>query len=376
MRRYTVLHVDGERGLRGGERQLLGLAAALRARGHRGIVCARAGSELEAEARRREFDVRTFPLMGEWDFLSVIKLVALARREGAVLHAHTAHACGTAAWAALAGVPVVMHRRVDFPVSEFSARAKYGLAGKVVSVSRAISDILRAAGVAPSKLAVVVDAIPVDLEEARWTGHATLPFRPASAAERAGLRAALEKELGVPASAPLVGNLAALVPHKDHDTLLAAAVIVCLKRPDARFLIAGKGPEEAKLRESLKRMGLEGKVLLVGHREDAVSLLQSLDVYCQSSWGEGMGSVLIEAQACGAPIAATTAGGIPEVVEDGATGLLVKPRDPEALAAALLRLLDDPALRARLSKAALERLPRFGLKAAAASMEDVYAAVS
>ena len=376
MKPLTILHVDGERGLRGGERQLLALAGALKARGHRSIVCARTDGELAAESLRRGLETETFPLRGELDFLSAVRLAALARRENAVIHAHTAHACGTAALASLAGVPVVMHRRVDFAVGPFSARLKYGLAGKVVAVSAAIKNILQDAGVPAAKLAVVTDAIPVDAQEAGWTGPGAEALAPVSADQRKALRAGLEREFEIPAAAPLIGNLAALVPHKDHDTLLAAAVIVCLKRPDARFLIAGKGPEEANLRESLKRMGLEGKVVLAGHREDAPSLLQALDVYCQSSWGEGMGSVLIEAQACGAPIAATTAGGIPEVVENEVTGLLVKPRDPEALAGALLRLLAEPALRIRLAAAARERLPRFGLKAAAVAMEEVYASLS
>ena len=85
-----------------------------------------------------------------------------------------------------------------------------------------------------------------------------------------------------------------------------------------------------------------------------------------------MGSVLIEAAACGVPIAATTAGGIPEVVEHGATGLLVAPRQPEALADALLKLCDDRALAGRLADEGLRRLPRFGLTRMASDMEKIY----
>jgi glycosyltransferase involved in cell wall biosynthesis len=376
MRRYTVLHVDGETGLRGGERQLLGLVGALSARGHRNVVCARTDSPLAAEARRRGLETRVFPLRGELDFLSAVRLAALARRENAIVHAHTGHACGTAALVALTGVPTVMHRRVDFPVSSFSARYKYGMAGSVVSVSRAIADILARAGVPKSKLAVVTDSVPVTDAEAKWAGCDALPFSPPSPEDRARGRAALAAEFGFSPSALLVGNLAALVPHKDHDTLIAAAVLVCLQRPDVRFLIAGSGPEERRLRESVARMGLGEKVLLLGQRDDAAALLRCLDVYCQSSWGEGMGSVLLEAAACGAPVAATSAGGIPEVVEHESTGLLSPPRDPEALAAALMRLLGDPALRRRLSQEALRRLPRFGLAAAAEKMEKIYEAVS
>jgi glycosyltransferase involved in cell wall biosynthesis len=375
MRRYTVLHVDGERGLRGGERQLLHLAGALRARGHRGIVVARRGAELAGAARAAGLEAVELPLMGELDFLSATRLAALARREGAIVHAHSAHACGTAALAGLAGVPVVMHRRVDFPVSGSSARFKYGMAGKVVAVSRAIAAILRGAGLPEAKLAVVPDAIPVDDEEAAWSDGLE-PLRPPTPERRKASREAIRQEFGITPDMPLIGNMAALVPHKDHDTLLAAAVIVLLKRPEARFLVCGSGPEEERLREEALRMGLARKLVFAGQRADGPELMRGFDLYCQSSWGEGMGSVLIEAMAAGVPIAATTAGGIPEVVEDGVSGLLAPPRDPEALAAALLRLLEDEPLRRRLAAAGRERLPRFGLRSMAQAIEEVYAAIA
>ncbi|UPT76084.1 MAG: glycosyltransferase [Elusimicrobiota bacterium] len=165
------------------------------------------------------------------------------------------------------------------------------------------------------------------------------------------------------------------MPHKDHDTLIAAAVIVLMKRPDARFLIAGKGPEEHALFESIKRMGLLGKVILAGHRADSAAMLKALDVYVQSSWGEGMGSVLIEAAACGVPVCATRAGGIPEVVEDGGTGLLVEPRNPEALAGIILRMLGDETLRAGFAAEARKGLGRFGLTKMAVEMERIYDAL-
>jgi len=368
-RSRPIFHLDSERGLRGGERQLLYLAEALRARGRRCVVYARAGAELAAESRRRALETRTLPYLWEWDPLSAAKLAFDAAREGAVLHAHTGHAAGVAALAASA--PRVVHRRVDFPVSGASARWKYGRASRVVAVSRAIADILASAGTPPDRVSVVPDAIPATPEECRWAGVDERLFARPSAEERESLRARLRQELGLPGTAVLVGNLAALVPHKDHDTLIAAALLARMRRPELHFLIAGQGPEEKRLFESLKRMNLLGKVLLVGQREPA-PLLKALDLYVQSSWGEGMGSVLLEAMACGVPIAATRAGGIPELVEDGATGLLVPPRDPEALAAAILRLSDDAGLGKRLADEARARLPRFGLKSMAERMEAIY----
>ncbi len=362
-RRSTLYHLDGERGFRGGERQLLYLAAALRARGRRNVVYCRPAQELEGEARRQGFEVRPF---------STFRVIRDARREGAVVHAHTGRAANFAVWSRLAGIPFVAHRRVDFPVGFTASRWKYGLAAKTVAVSRAIADILKAAGVPESSLSVVPDGLPVTAEESSWAQSDPARYAPAPAAQREEFRRRLREEFSLATDRVLIGNLAALVPHKDHDTLLAAAVIVLLQRPKAVFLIAGRGPEEARLRGDIARMGLAGKVFLVGHRPDPVPVLKALDVYVQSSWGEGMGSVLIEAAACGVPIAATTAGGIPEVVESGVTGQLVRPRDPEALARALIELIDDRARASRFAAEGLKRLPRFGLTRMAADMERIY----
>jgi glycosyltransferase involved in cell wall biosynthesis len=362
MKPRPIYHCDAEPGLRGGERQLLYLASALRARGRRNVICARSGGELEAEARRQGFETRTVSLT----------LPFAARAEGAIFHAHTGHAAKAAAIASWFGVPTVSHRRVDFPVSGLSAKIKYGAAGKVVCISNAIADIMGKAGVPEKKLAVIPDGIPVTPEESKWAMIDPNRFAVPNPSERDSHRKALAEEFNFPHDAILIGNLAALVPHKDHDTLIAAAVLVLLQRPKTKFLIAGRGPEENNLFESIKRMGLLGKVLLLGHRSDPIALLKALDIYVQSSWGEGMGSVLIEAAACGVPIAATTAGGIPEVVEDGETGLLVTPRNPEGMAKLLIRLIDDAQLRRRLAANSRGRVSRFGLTRMANDMEKIY----
>ncbi|MBI4371171.1 MAG: glycosyltransferase [Elusimicrobia bacterium] len=367
-----IFHVDGERGLRGGERQLLYLAAALDSRGRRGVVWCREGAALESEARRLGLETRTLPFLCEADPFSAARLAAAARKEGAILHAHTGHAAGLCALASLAGVPYVAHRRVDFPVGALSARVKYGRAGRVVAVSEAIAEILRGCGVPADRIAVVPDAIPVNDDESAWVRANPGDYRPPTPAEKSALRRKFAQALGLDPAAPWIGNLAALAPHKDHGTLIAAARLVLRRRPDARVLIAGEGPEKSRLQDLIHRFGLAHKVFLLGQREDAPSLLKALDVYAQSSWGEGMGSVLIEAAACGVPVAATTAGGIPEVVENGAAGLLVPPRDPELLAGALLRLLEDRALAARLSTEALRRLPAFGLSRMAQRLDALY----
>ncbi|MEK7388480.1 MAG: glycosyltransferase [Elusimicrobiota bacterium] len=372
MQPRPIFHLDSEVGMRGGQRQLLYLAAALHARRRRGVVYTRARSALAAEAAQLGLEVRSLPFIGEWDVLSACRLKLDARRENAILHAHNAHTAAVAALAAAAGADLVVHRRVDFPVSQLSARLKYGRAGKLVSVSKAIAEILVRASIPKEKIVVVPDGLPIDAHECRWVGREKNPFSPATGECRTKYRQDLSREFGFPEDSPLIGNIAALVPHKDHETLLAAALIVLLKRPRARFLIAGRGPEETSIFNSIQRMGMLGKVILLGHRPDPLPLLQALDLYVQSSWGEGMGSVLIEAAACAVPIVATTAGGIPEVVENGVSGLLVAPRHPEALANAIIRLIDDRSLAGDLAAQGVRKVSRFGLSRMADTMETVY----
>ncbi|MDX6448541.1 MAG: hypothetical protein QOD08_1004 [Gaiellaceae bacterium] len=155
-------------------------------------------------------------------------------------------------------------------------------------------------------------------------------------------RAVLPKQEG----RPLVGNVARLAAQKDHRTLLGAAALV----PEADFAIAGEG----ELRAELERAA-GPNVRLLGGRADVPDVLASLDVFAFPSLYEGLCLAVIEAQAAGVPVVATAVGGIKETVVDGETGLLVPPRDPEALAAAIRWVLEHPAEAGRLADEARRR---------------------
>src|SRR6185437_13169015 len=148
----------------------------------------------------------------------------------------------------------------------------------------------------------------------------------------------------------IVGNVAALVPHKGQRHLIDAAARVVRRVPDARFVIAGEGELRASLERHIKEHRLEKHVFLAGFRPDVLSVHKAFDLFVMSSVTEGLGSSLLDAMACGKAIVATTAGGIPEAVVDRETGLLVPPRDPEAMARAIVALLTDE--RARRTMAA------------------------
>jgi len=160
----------------------------------------------------------------------------------------------------------------------------------------------------------------------------------------------LRQELNIPATAPLIGNISALRPQKDHPTLIRAMAKVCRQVPEAVLVIAGEGESKAELVELVGKLGLEANVRFLGFRADVGQLLAQFDLFVLSSLYEGLPLCILEALAAGRPIVATDADGTNEVVQDGVTGLLVPLSSPEQFAAAILALLADPARAERLGQ--------------------------
>jgi len=322
----NVLHIDEQRGWRGGEQQASWLMQGLAARGCRCFIAARPGSAfLEAGHGGAVAGRLAVALRGEADLLSAWRVARFARREAVdIFHAHTSHAHTVACLArALARRgKVVVSRRVSFPPKgDPLNRWKYALPDRIVAVSGRVGEVLREAGVAPSRVTVVHSAVdPARLE---------VPPVPRA-------------NLGVPEGVPLLLSAGALVGHKDHDTLLRALPAVLEAFPEARLRIAGEGALRPALEETIVALGLADRVALLGHRDDVPGLVRAADLYVSSSWSEGLGTSVLEALCCGTPVAATVAGGVPEMVIDGETGRLVPARDPGALAAAVVAALQDP----------------------------------
>ncbi|MCM2268332.1 MAG: glycosyltransferase family 4 protein, partial [Elusimicrobiales bacterium] len=346
---------DG-RELRGGQRQMLYLVKELNKAGHDNTIVCRKGSPLHKAALRKAFKTLTLPYLTEWDPVSAVllrrALKALpAGGQPPLLHSHTGHTAAVS-WLASAGLNCVRiaHRRVDFIPGAFTARFKYGRAHGVIAISDAVRDILLKAGVPEEKVAVVNSTIDLD----------DTPWKPGEfPAYRAAARQALAAELGIPAAAFWAGSLIALVPHKDPENLVRAAALVLKDFPEAYFLVAGEGPLEEKTAHLARMLKIQDRFKLIGYRSDPYKVLAALDLFVLSSCEEGMGSVLVEAMNASLPIVATTAGGITDVIEHGANGLTAAPRDPQALAAAALRVMRDAGLRAALSAEAHRRREDF-----------------
>jgi glycosyltransferase involved in cell wall biosynthesis len=235
-------------------------------------------------------------------------------------------------------LPLVAARRVDFHMKTNAlSRWKYRQVDCFICASEAIRRML------------IGDGVPADHVV---TIHEGIDLGRVAAAPRADLHA----DLWLPHHAPIVGNVAALVPHKGQRHLIEAAAIVVKKVPDARFVIAGEGELRPVLERQIKDHRLEKHVFLTGFRPDILSVHKGFDIFVMSSVTEGLGTSLLDAMACGKPVVATTAGGIPEVVVDGTTGFLVPPRNHEAMADAIVALLLDESLRGRMAAAGEARV--------------------
>jgi L-malate glycosyltransferase len=330
--------VDSARGWRGGQNQVLLTAQGMARRGHEVVLVCQRGSVLEARARAAGVDVRPQRFHGDLSpaaWLGLRRLLARERFDAVQLHDPHALACGVLAARGAARTALVATRRVDFALHGRWSRWKYGAAARVVAVSDAIRAVLARDGVAPARLRVVYEGVP---------DRAPAP----------GGREALAA-LGIPADSPVIGNVAALTGHKDHDTLLRAARLVLDRAPQARFVVVGDGELRPRLEALHRELALGEGCVLAGFRTDLDRLLPAFTIFCLSSHMEGLGTSLLDAMAFARPVVATRAGGIPEAVEDGATGTVVPPRDPPALAAALLALLGDTARREALGRAGRQR---------------------
>ena len=325
--------MDTAAGWRGGQNQVLLSALGMAVRGHQVALACRAGGILEGRARSAGLDVHAFPFRGDWSPSAALGLARLTRRgQPEVVHAHDPHALAAAL---VAGGPRVASRRVDFAVKGRASRWKYGRCERIIAVSEAVAAVLRRDGVVPDRVRVVYEGV-------------------ADRRPEPGGRAMLEA-LGVPMTAPVVGTVAALTDHKDHRTLLAAAARVAALVPEARFVIVGDGDRKAALHAQVLGLGLHGRVIFAGFREDLDRLIPAFDVFCLSSKMEGLGTSLLDAMCFARPVVATAAGGIPEAVEDGVTGRVVPVQDPAALAAALVTVLADPSGRERMGTAGRRR---------------------
>jgi glycosyltransferase involved in cell wall biosynthesis len=337
-----IAHVEAGRHLYGGAAQVRYLLEGLTGRGVENVLLCPPHCELATAASAAL--VHTLPMHGELDVALPLRLSrALKRLKPDVVHVHSRRGAdlygGIAA--ALAGVPAVLTRRVDAHEPAAFARLKYRPYRAVVALSRAIERQLAAAGVPSERIVAIASGVD------------TQRYRP-DAAARERLRAAF----ALPADALVVGVVAQLIERKRYSWLFALLPELVRAWPQLRVVCFGRGPLEPQLRAELAARGLAEHVVLAGFRADLPQLVPGLDVLAHPASREGLGLALLEAASAGVPVVACAVGGVPDVVVDGETGLLVAHDDAAAFAAALQALLAAPAERQRLAAAARRHVER------------------
>jgi glycosyltransferase involved in cell wall biosynthesis len=202
----------------------------------------------------------------------------------------------------------------------------------------------------------------------------------------------LHREFRLPDNAPLIGVLTRVKPLKGIDDFLRAAAIIAIRFPTARFLVVGDGLVAQggtstssvaigkddywqELTRLVEQLGLGDRVIFTGYRADVERVLPELTVSVQPSLSEALSNVVLESMAAGVPVVATRVGGTTEAVQDGQNGLLVPPGDPAALADAVCRLLDAPALASRLGQAGRRSVERFSMSRMVESTSLLYQAL-
>jgi glycosyltransferase involved in cell wall biosynthesis len=256
------------------------------------------------------------------------------------------------------GVPVIVAHEHNWsysgdPLRMWIDRRVIGrLATRFVAVSRANQErMVRVEGIPAERIVVLPTAyIPRDL----------------------GSGPDIRSALGLAPDSPLIAVAAILRVEKALDVLLDAHAQVIRRFPEAHLVIAGDGPCQDELERSASRLQIGDRVHFLGARLDVDAILRAADVGAMSSDWEGMPLFVFECMAAGTPLVATSVGGVPEVVEDGTTGLLVPARDPTALAGAIAELLSDPQLRERLAVAAAERIDEFTIESVALRFASMY----
>ncbi len=183
----------------------------------------------------------------------------------------------------------------------------------------------------------------------------------------------LPDEYGLEPGAELVGVVARLEPEKGHPTLIEAWPMVLRARPSAYLLIVGEGSRREALEDQARDLGITDRVVFTGRRDDIPAVTAALDVAVLPSYREAQGLTVLEAMALSRPVVASNVGGIPEMITDGATGLLVPPRDAPALAAAITRLLSDHPLADMIARAGHDLVhERFCIELMVSKIQTIY----
>lgn len=314
-------------------------------------MLAQPGSPLSIRAMESGIPTIEFPMRGEFDIQAIRKIREITHsNQIQIVHTHTAHAHSLAAlaksrsqkWKLLAA------RRVDFrlgknPFSKWkykSSRTDY-----IVCVSRKILEYLMEDGIDPGKLITIHSGIDI-----KSVQNVSLPEVNS-----------LKKKLGIPKSTIIIGNVAALVDHKDQITLLESISKIASKQ-NFCLLILGSGPLQEELEKKAASLNIAEKVKFLGFQSPITQYWRIFDIFALTSKEEGLGTSILDAMSAGIPVVATRAGGIPELVSPDKGGYLSEIGDSDSIGEQLGRLISNEELRKEMGRFNLEKVKSFSIE--------------
>lgn len=352
-----ILQICSAKIIGGGERHLADLSNSLAANGHQVFLALSKGSPLAGSLTNIPAEnLYHFSLRNALDISSAIKIYTISKRLGVdIIHAHIARDYPVAALASrLSGIPLVLTRHVLFPMKRLQKLMLRHASG-VIAPSLAIYEALRKDKIFDEK---IISHIEHGIDIDHFSGFPKIPHD--------GIN---------------VGSVGHLDPIKGFDILIDAAKIVAAERDDISFTIAGEdksrdGRNRKFIEQKIVELGLHEKIRLDGWVDDIRPTFAKLDIFVSAARQEPFGLVMGEAMASGIPVIATRSEGATEFVEDGVSGLLVPLEDPEALAAAILKLASDTSLQTAFVNNAADRVRElFSIQRMVSQTEEFYRSI-
>ncbi len=345
-----VLHIDSQFGWRGGQQQATYLLEKMHHKGLETAMVCQPKSELENYCIEKNLPFFPIRMYNELDIIAGFRIASLCRQNRFnIIHLHAAHAHSLGLWTKLfyRNLKLISTRRVDFSIkNSFLSKIKYTnfLVDSIVCISDLVRKVMIDDGVPEHMLTTIHSGVDI---------HKFDGVKPSKD---------FRKSLGVPEDHFLVGTVAAIVGHKDYPNLLNAARIVIDQTEKITFCAVGDGELKEKIFSIADNLKLGNRFIFTGYRNDVGNFFKSFDLFVLSSRLEGLGTSILDAQAVGLPVVACRTGGIPEIIQNNSNGILVPLNDSEALAKAILLLVNNEKKRNALGSKAKESVKQFSVE--------------
>ena len=327
-KKLTILHTEASKGWGGQEIRIFQESLRFAELGHRVLIACHEGSGLARKAEEVGLQVRIIPMRFACDPAAIYKFYRLIKTEKVdIIHTHSSKDSWIAGTAGrISQTPVVRSRHLSTPVRQ-SLMAAF--------VYSHLCDIIITSGMHIREALITKNKIDPDRIVSIPAGVDTKKYDINIKGDN------IRAEFGLIGSYPVVGSVAILRRWKGHHFILEAVPRIISAFPDAKFLITGDGPQWDNLNMKIRELGIEKHVIMTGFRNDISEIMSALDIFIlPSTASEATSQVIPQALSMGKPVIATNVGGLPEIIEDGVTGLLIPPGDPDAIAGAVLRMAE------------------------------------